>query len=369
MPIFGDLAKLFMGGGPLNWEIARQMARWLAAEGQTATANPDPLDRIRLEELARVAHLHVREVSGLDPAPEAAGPSVDAISRPDWANRTLDDLHDVLERLATSIGAAPVEDGPDELLGNLGQVLAPVMMGFTVGSMVGHLARRALAQYDLPIPRPGRSLMVVSEAVGQFASDWSLPGDDVRMWICVHELTHQAVFAVPGVRERFDQLLLEYAGGFRPDPSALEGQMAGIDPTDPSTFQAVFGDPETLLGAVRTPEQEHTLARLSALVAAVTGFVDHVLDTLGGRLIGSYGPITEALRRRRVESAEGDRFVERLLGLEMDQAQYDRGERFAQGIVERAGTDGLARLWADPSNLPTPAEVDAPGLWLARIDL
>jgi uncharacterized protein (DUF2342 family) len=36
-------------------------------------------------------------------------------------------------------------------------------------------------------------------------------------------------------------------------------------------------------------------------------------------------------------------------------------------IVERAGDDGLARLWESADTLPTPAEVDAPGLWLARI--
>ena len=31
--------------------------------------------------------------------------------------------------------------------------------------------------------------------------------------------------------------------------------------------------------------------------------------------------------------------------------------------------EGLDRLWQSERNLPTPNEVDAPGLWLARIDL
>ena len=87
----------------------------------------------------------------------------------------------------------------------------------------------------------------------------------------------------------------------------------------------------------------------------------------GGRLIGSYEMVTEALRRRRVTADESDRFVERLLGLELGQAQYERGEAFIAGIVQRAGTEVLERLWADEADLPTPAEVDAPGLWLARI--
>ena len=37
--------------------------------------------------------------------------------------------------------------------------------------------------------------------------------------------------------------------------------------------------------------------------------------------------------------------------------------------ASRAGDQGLARLWSSPHTLPTPAEVDAPGLWLERIDL
>ena len=37
--------------------------------------------------------------------------------------------------------------------------------------------------------------------------------------------------------------------------------------------------------------------------------------------------------------------------------------------VERAGMEGLNRLWESESLLPTPNELDAPGLWLARIDL
>ncbi|MGH9176998.1 MAG: zinc-dependent metalloprotease, partial [Acidimicrobiales bacterium] len=65
----------------------------------------------------------------------------------------------------------------------------------------------------------------------------------------------------------------------------------------------------------------------------------------------------------------GDRYVARLLGVGLRQAAYERGRQFVDGVVERAGEEGLARLWASAEELPTPAEVDAPGLWLARIDL
>jgi uncharacterized protein (DUF2342 family) len=50
-------------------------------------------------------------------------------------------------------------------------------------------------------------------------------------------------------------------------------------------------------------------------------------------------------------------------------AQYERGRSFVNGVVERAGEEGLARLWHSVRELPIPAEVDAPGLWLERIDI
>ena len=48
---------------------------------------------------------------------------------------------------------------------------------------------------------------------------------------------------------------------------------------------------------------------------------------------------------------------------------YERGAEFVRGVVERAGVDGLNRLWERAEMEPTPNELVAPGLWLARIDL
>jgi uncharacterized protein (DUF2342 family) len=134
-------------------------------------------------------------------------------------------------------------------------------------------------------------------------------------------------------------------------------------------LQEVFGSPEVILGAITSPAQQAMRPALEAHVAVVVGVVDHVVDVVGTRLVTNYGMISEATRRRRVEAAEPDRFVERLFGLELTQPTYDRGAAFVSGVLERSGEAGLRRLWTDASHLPTPPEVDAPGLWLARIDL
>jgi uncharacterized protein (DUF2342 family) len=64
-----------------------------------------------------------------------------------------------------------------------------------------------------------------------------------------------------------------------------------------------------------------------------------------------------------------ERFVAGLLGRAVDRDDYERGGAFARGVVERADLDGLNRLWSAPDMVPTPNELVAPGLWLARIDL
>jgi len=389
MPIFGDLARMFQNQGPVNWEIARQIGVYMATEGKPES-NVDPILRISYEELGRIADMHIATRTGLSTLVDGREVTVRPAGRGTWASGTLDAYRSLFEHLAASLGRAgmaappPTElaemgdeaEGPfsPEFLGNMLQVITPTILGMQLGLMVGHLARRSLGEYDLPIPRPAlgsanAELLVVADNVEAFAKDWSLPPEDVRLWVALDSITHHAVLQLPHVRDRMHHLLSSYAGGFAPDPDALAGRLEGLDPTDASALEQAFGDPEALIGDMQTEEQRRLQPQLEALTVAIEGFVDYTLDEIGGGLIGSYGSLTEALRRRRVQANAGDRFVERLFGLELSQKQYDRGERFVRGIAERAGTEGLARLWSDERHLPTPAEVDAPGLWWERVNL
>jgi putative hydrolase len=373
-----NLARLLTSQGPLNWEIARQLAQWTAAEGEPED-NPDPIARVQLEELVRVADLHVSEATGLATTATGGLLSVAAVTRSDWALRTLEAWQPLLERLAASLGQPPAppdvtelsgDDPMAKLLGNLPQAVAPLLLGMQAGSMVGHLAIRAMGQYDLPVPRPpSDELLFVPATIDGFATDWSLPLNDVRLWVCLHEITHHAVLSRPHVRARLEELLTAYAGSFDSSGSAIEDRLGGFDPTDLAALQETFSNPEVLLGELESPAQRDLKVPLRALLAAIAGYVDHVMDVVGRRIIGAYGPLTEALRRRRLSEDDGTRFVGRLLGIELDGTVYERGAAFVRGVLERAGDDGLSRLWHSVRELPTPAEIDAPGLWLARIDL
>ncbi len=382
VPFLADLAKMLGQQGGGAWESARQLAVTVATEG-TSEANVDPVQRMAIEQLARVADLHVADVTGLSTSVSGRAVTVVPVNRTRWVMDSLEAYRPLVERLADKLGAPPddmadLDDDPTAgMFAGMLQVFQPMVLAMTAGSRVGHLGQRTLGQYDLPIPRSlegskADELLLVVPNIDAFADEWSLERDDVRLWVCVHELAHHAVLGVPHVRAALDDLLTQYASGFRNDPSALEDRIGELDLSDPGALaglQEAIGSPDLILGAITSPEQDALRPRLEALVAMIVGVVDHVLDVVGGKLIPTYPMLTEALRRRRAAAAEADRFVERLFGLELGQATYDRGATFVDGIVERAGEEGLRRLWTDAAHLPTPPEVDAPGLWLARIDI
>lgn len=402
MPFFGDLLKMLGTQGPVQWDGARQLALSIATGGESEP-NVDPMERIRFEQLSRVADLHVARATGLSTSVTGRSVTIAPVTRSQWALQTLDAYKPLIEKMAEALhpksepGSAGTPGMPDmpgmpgispepfdddssvdpteAWLGQIMGLLAPMLLGMTTGSLVGHLATRTFGPFDLPVPRPASDeLSVVATNVDTFGIDWSMEGDDLRLWVCLHQLTHHAVLGLPHVRARLDELLGDYAGAFQSDPDALGSKLADLD-VDPSggdpmaRFQEIMGDPEVVLGAVRSARQEEILPWLGALVSVIEGYVDHIMDAIGVGLIGSYDQVTEAMRRRRVEASASDRFVERLLGLDLTQAHFDRGRAFVDGIVDRAGTESLERLWSSAEVLPTPNEVEAPGLWLARIDL
>jgi coenzyme F420 biosynthesis associated uncharacterized protein len=278
-----------------------------------------------------------------------------------------------LEDLGIDPGDAQMPD-PEQLAG-LAPMLAPLLLGVQAGSMIGYLARHALGRYDLPLPAADEpSLCFVVPNIDAFESDWSLERADLRFYVAIHEVVHAATRSVPWVRERLVELATQYVSAYELDPTVLDARLgdspfADLDPDDPASLQALADHPEELLGALRTDRQRALLEQARVFHAVLDGYSDVVLERVGRRLIGQFDRIHEAMARHRIERGEAERFVEGLLGLAADRDDYEQGGAFARGVVVRADLDGLNRLWAAPEMEPTPNELIAPGLWLARIDL
>lgn len=378
LPFLNDMMKQLAAQGPLNWEVATQAAA-AGARGDTADPEPDPSTRIAFNQLADIADMHVRQATGLSTGRSDTHAEIHTTTRAIWAHRTLQDLRPLFTELATSMGTSATPsndtDGDTDPLGamfaNLSSLLFPSLMGITIGSMIGSLAHRAFGQYDLPIPRPNATdILVVSHSVDSFADDWSIARDDLRMWVLVHELSSHAVLSSPAATEGLLPTIRQYVGAFRPDPSSLMDKLGDLDPADPSSaarIQQTLGDPMLLVGAMRSGEQDSLQPVLDARVAAVTALIDHVVDAVGARLLGNPSSIAEAVRRRRLDGRTEAELAERLLGISLSRNLQNQGTAFIAGVVERAGEDGLRPMLQSPDNLPTPNELQAPGLWLARL--
>jgi len=205
--MFAQLGSLFSGGA-LPWDMTRQVATWTATGG-TSEPNIVPVERIRLEELVRIALPHVEELAEV-PVVGAGSVSVDAVTRAGWVADFLDQQRNLIERLAASLSRSPSDPteaggpagaGADPFRGLL-RMLGPSIVAMQVGGMAGQLATRALSGFDLPLPRTGRALdrlVLVPVAIDEFADAWGLPRDDVRLRIILGELAHIAVMRAPGI--------------------------------------------------------------------------------------------------------------------------------------------------------------------------
>jgi putative hydrolase len=377
MPFFNDMMRAMAQQGPLNWDLAQQFAQ-LGAVGDTSDPEPDASTRIAYNALADIADMHVREITTLSTGPRDRHVEILTTTRAKWAHRTLTDLRPLFTNLATALNRReePQDSSVDPMaamLGNLSSMMAPAMMGMSIGSMIGALASHALGQYELPLSRPHASeILVVSSSVDSFANEWSIATDDMRMWVLIHELASHAILASSAIEQGLTALVQQHVSAFRPDPQALMDSIGELDPSDPDAMariQGVFSDPMVLMGAMRSPEQEAMAPLLDAHIAAVSGYIDFVVDSVSARLLGASSPIAEAARRRRVEYGADGQLIERLLGVSLTRAQQQRGRSFIEGVVERNGASALIPMLEKAENLPTPNEVEAPGLWLARLEV
>jgi len=395
--LLGDLMNMLGSNGPDSWEMTRAFALNVATGG-TAESNVEPLQRIQVEQLSRVAELNVIEATGMPVTPDGRRLTCVPVGRGDWTARALESWRSVLAEMATppdappdeAAGAGTTEDALDPMgdptggmaamLGQWASAIGPMFFGLQVGSVVGHLSQRTLGQYPLALPwAPSDELLLVTSNIAEFASDWSLPEEEALLWVCARELATNSVMTRPSVRSRFEELLHVFASSQAAAQQDLAGRLRGItggeDPMalgagmDLEALQGMFGDPEALLGDLLSPESRRTSDQLTSLAVVVDAYADHIATVVGAKLVGAHSQLAEAWYRRRTERGKGEEAAGALFGLDLDQAEVDRGRAFVAGVVERAGEESLGRLWSPARNLPTPAEVDAPGLWLERIDL
>jgi coenzyme F420 biosynthesis associated uncharacterized protein len=254
----------------------------------------------------------------------------------------------------------------EELRGTLGDSRATALgrgvMNRYVGVLFGIMSQRVLGQYD-PVmslgPAPDSAtpaLYLVEPNLASFARIAGAPKEPLRRWLILHELTHAWQFGDhPWLREHLAGMMEAMIR------SSLAHAVGDGKGKQPNARQLV----ERLPDAVRT--QLRGIARLQAVMSVLEGYANFVMHRVGRQHLDNFDELEAAFARRRAQRTVVERAVLAITGINMKMRQYEVGERFCEVVAEAGGVTLLNRVWEGAETMPSPAELRAPDLWVARV--
>ncbi|GAA0362215.1 zinc-dependent metalloprotease [Actinoallomurus spadix] len=359
---FADmLAGQSASSGPLNWDLAKDIARHTVVE----RGDPSVVDAERraVVEALRLADLWLDEATTLP----AGIRSPQAWSRSEWIENTLPVWSKVCDpiaaRMVDSMGEAMPEEmkavaGP--LVGMMRQ-MSGAMVGGQAGQALGTLALEVVGSADVGLPLAPEGVGALLPAgVAAFGEGLEVGADEVRVYLALREAAHQRLFGhVPWLRAHLLGAVEDYARGITVDLSKIEEAISGADLTNPAALQEVLGG-EISLTPEETPQQKAALARLETALALVEGWVGTVVAAAAEGRLPSAGKLGEAVRRRRATGGPAERTFATLVGLELRPRRLREAAALWSALGEARGNEGRDALWAHPDLLPTADDLDHP---------
>jgi putative hydrolase len=380
---FADL--LSWQGGPVNWDLAKNVARHAIA----AAGDPSVLEAQRREitEAVRLADLWLDEATTFPSGIR----KIEAWSRSEWLEATFP----VWAKLCDPIAAKGVEamsgmlnvdpaqlgeDVPEEMrqalgalgggagglggLAGLGAMLRQIggaMIGSQTGTAVGELAREVVGSSDIGLPLgPEGVAALLPAGVAQFGQGLSVDAGEVRLFLALREAAHQRLFAhVPWLRGRLLGAVEQYASGITVDMARLQEAIPDVDITNPEALRDALAG-EGLFRPEDTPAQKAALVRLETALALVEGWVATVVSAAAGDRLTHAEALAEAIRRRRATGGPAERTFATLVGLELRPRRLREAAAIWQGLTEARGVDGRDALWSHPDLLPTADDLENP---------
>ena len=360
IPLLAELQKLLSwSGGPVNWDLARQIAISTLA-GQHRSISD--VERRQVEESIRLADVWL---DGATDLPSGVH-TIQAWSRVEWIEKTLPVWAQLCDPVASRVVGAMGSVVPEEMRAQLGPMsgvlnqFGGLMFGAQVGQGLAGLAQEIVSGADVGLPMGGiGAAVLLPENVLVFGEGLERPDDEVRLYLALREAAHQRLFAhVPWLRQRLVDTIDAYARGIAIDTSALEQAMGEIDPSNPESIQ------EALSGGMftpeQTPEQQVALRRLETLLALVEGWVDAVVQAAAADRMPGADALREASRRRRATGGPAEQTFSTLVGLELRPRRLREAAALWWAVTQQHGVSGRDGVWDHPDLLPTADDLDDP---------
>jgi coenzyme F420 biosynthesis associated uncharacterized protein len=365
----------------IDWRMAQRI-------GERVAGSPPPggVRAASVEPLAQDFARRVSEYSGL--AEPSRLPPLEAVDRGAWIAANLRTMRPLLSGLSERLG-----EGTGPLAAPL-RSASGFLLGAQVGALTGVLSQRVLGQYDLALlddsvaPR----LLLLAPNLAIASRNLSVNRDELVAWVTIHEITHAVQFSgAPWLRAHLGGMLRELIDGLQVSLGERNGERAGEPAADRGEREqgssqpwrglaklADLADLRDLIERARRGEllrltlgedRWQLVERMQAVMSLVEGHAEHTMDAVGAEVLPSLPKLRAAMSRRRESRTLPWRVIERLLGLEMKMRQYEVGRRFCDEVVDRGGTEALARVWSGPEQLPSNEELREPARWLARTDV
>ncbi|WP_181701069.1 zinc-dependent metalloprotease [Nocardia sp. GTS18] len=335
----------------VDWRLAARTGALLAPPGPRTSRETAEQVVAELASASILAEMPVREVSGLlddRPVPEAR-----IVDRPGWIAAAADSMS-VLT--GTGAGKGPFAGKP---------------AGVQAGTMLAFLSTAILGQYDPFTGEDGTLLLVAPNILGVERA-LGVDSSDFRLWVCLHEVTHRVQFSSAPWLAGYMRTNVDILSEVGEEPMSemltrlvgeLRARRSGDLAEDPNA-KGIVG----LLRAAQAPPQREALDRLLMLGTLLEGHADHVMDAVGPSVVPSVAHIRAAFDRRRQKPSNPiQRILRALLGVDAKVAQYVRGKKFVDAVVERVGVTEFNTIWTNADTLPRLDEVDAPQRWIDRV--
>jgi putative hydrolase len=358
-------------GGPVNWDMAKQIARQTVSRGTsdgTKDASVGPAERKAVDDALRLADLWLDDATSL---PSGAASAV-AWSRAEWVEATLPAWRELVDPVAERVGNAMGDVLPEEMQAMAGPLIGMMrsmggaMFGTQIGQAVGVLAGEVVGSSDigLPLGPAGKAALLPLNIAG-FGKDLGVAEDEVRLYLALREAAHQRLFAhVPWLRSHLFGAVDGYARGIKVDTGKLEDVVGQFDPENPEQLQEALQ--QGMFQPEDTPEQKAALARLETALALVEGWVDAVVHAAAKPRLSSADALRETLRRRRASGGPAEQTFATLIGLELRPRRLRDASRLWASLTDARGVDGRDALWAHPDMLPTATDLDDPDGFVHR---
>jgi putative hydrolase len=361
-------------GGPVNWDMAKQIARQTVAQGTpdgTKDESVGPAERTTVEEAVRLADLWLDGATAL---PSGASTSV-AWSRAEWVEATLPAWQQLVDPVAERVGRAMGDVLPEEMQAMAGPLIGMMrsmggaMFGQQIGQAVGVLAGEVVGSTDIGLPLgPAGKAALLPLNIEVFGKDLGVPKEEVRLYLALREAAHQRLFAhVPWLRSHLFGSVEAYARGIKVDTTKLEDVVSQFDPTQPEQLQEALQ--QGMFQPEDTAEQKASLARLETALALVEGWVDAVVHEAASTRLTSADALREMLRRRRASGGPAEQTFATLIGLQLRPRRLRDAARLWASLTDARGMDGRDGLWAHPDMLPTATDLDDPDGFVHREQL